>query len=109
MTADEIGQIITVINEVNDIVASITEAISEQSTTTKEIAGNVSYTSQGMADVNENVLTSSGFADQIAKEIADVTQDVGMVSDSSALVNQSARDLLELAGELKVLSERYSK
>jgi methyl-accepting chemotaxis protein len=108
-TADEISQIIKVINEVNDIVASITEAISEQSDTTKEIAENVSYTSSGMADVNDNVVTSSGFADQIAKEIADVTKDVGMVSDSSALVNQRAEELLVLANELKKMSKKYSK
>lgn len=109
ITADEILQIIKVINEVNDIVAGITEAISEQSDTTKEIAGNVAYTSRGMADMNENVVISSGFADQIAKQIAEVTNGVGMVSDSSELVNQSAKDLLALANELKELSKKYSK
>jgi methyl-accepting chemotaxis protein len=109
VTADEILQIIKVINEVNEIVAAITEAIREQSDTTKEIAGNVAYTSTGMADVNENVVISSGFADQIAKEIAEVTNDVGMVSESSELVNQSAKNLLVLANELKELSRKYSR
>lgn len=109
ITADEILQIIKVINEVNEIVAAITEAISEQSETTKEIAGNVAYTSRGMSDVNENVVISSGSADQIAKEIAEVASDVGMVSDSSELVNQGAKNLLVLANELKELSKKYSR
>ncbi len=108
LTADEISQIITIINEVNDIVASITGAIGEQSTTTQEISSNVAYTSTGIEEVNENVATTSLFADNIAKDIAEVNTDVGMISDSSSMVSKSAEELLNLANELREISARFS-
>jgi methyl-accepting chemotaxis protein len=107
ITADEILHIITVINEVNAIVSSITEAIGEQSKTTRVIAENVTFTSRGMSDVNENIVTSSGFAEKIAREIAGVTKDVGVVSENSEMVDQRAKNLLVLAEELKELSNKY--
>ncbi len=108
LTADEISQIITIINEVNDIVASITEAISEQAQTIQEISSNVAFTSTGIEEVNENVANTSLFADKIAKDIAEVNTDVGMISDSSSMVNNSAEELLNLANKLKEMSAGLS-
>ncbi|MFO7559205.1 MAG: methyl-accepting chemotaxis protein [Desulfobacterales bacterium] len=108
LTADEISQIITIINEVNDIVASITEAIGEQAQAIQEISSNVAYTSTGIEEVNENVANTSLFADKIAKDIAEVNTDVGMISDSSSMVNNSAEELLNLANKLREMSAGLS-
>ena len=77
------------VNEVNDIVGTIATAIEEQSTTTKEIAGNVSQASRGINEVNENVAQSSRVANDIASEINEVTQAAGEMSNNSSQIQSS--------------------
>jgi methyl-accepting chemotaxis protein len=105
-TVTEIGQILKVINDVNDIVSTIATAVEEQSVTTKEIAENVVQASQGIQEVNENVAQSSIVAGDIAKDIEDVNQASGEMSDSSNQVNMSAESLAKLS---EMLSEMVGK
>ncbi|MBU1161183.1 MAG: methyl-accepting chemotaxis protein [Proteobacteria bacterium] len=106
-TVTEIGQILKVINDVNDIVSTIATAVEEQSVTTKEIAGNVAQASQGIQEVNENVAQSSSVARDIAKDIADVNQASGEMSDSSSQVNMSAEALARLSETLNELVGKF--
>ena len=55
----EIAHILTVINDVDDIVSTIASAVEEQSVTTREIASNVTQASDGIQEVNEKVAHSS--------------------------------------------------
>ena len=59
MTVTEIGQITSVIKDVNDIVATIATATEEQLAATKEIAGSIGQASEGIQEVNENLSQSS--------------------------------------------------
>jgi methyl-accepting chemotaxis protein len=106
-TVTEIGQILTVINDVDEIVSTIATAVEEQSATTREIAGNVAQASQGIQEVNENIAQSSGVAGDIAKDIADVNQAAGEMSNSSGQVNMSAEALAKLSEKLNEMVRKF--
>lgn len=106
-TVSEIGQILKVINDVNEIVSTIATAVEEQSVTTKEIASNVAQASRGIQEVNENVSQSSAVSTEIAKDITDVNQATGEMSNSSSQMNLNSKELSKLAGELKNLVTRF--
>jgi len=100
-TVTEIGNILKVINDVNEIVSTIATAVEEQSVTTKEIASNVSQASQGIQEVNENVAQSNTVSKDIAREITDVNQATAEISNSSSQVSLNAEGLTKLASQLK--------
>jgi len=106
-TVTEIGQILKVINDVNDIVSNIATAVEEQSVTTKEIAENVVQASQGIQEVNENVAQSSVVAGDIAKDIENVNQASGEMSNSSNQVNMSAEALARLSETLNEMVGKF--
>jgi methyl-accepting chemotaxis protein len=107
VTVKEIGQITQVINEVNDIVATIAAATEEQLATSKEISGNISQASMGIQEVNENLSQSSMVSTEIAKDIGEVNQESAAMSNSSSQVDLSAQDLTGLAAELNRLLGRF--
>ncbi len=100
-TVDQIKQITTVVNDIDEIVSTIATAVEEQSVTTKDIADNVVQASQGILEVTENVAQSSTVAGEIAMNIADVSQSSGEISNSSSQVKLSAEQLNKMAEQLK--------
>ena len=107
VTVNEIEQILTIINNVNDIVSTITAAVEEQSITTKEIAENVSQAARGIQEVNENVAQGSTVAGEIAKDIADVNNAANEMTNSSGQVNLSANDLTKLSEQLSEMVGKF--
>ncbi len=106
-TVVQIDNITEVVNEVNDIVSKIAAAVEEQSTTTKEIAGNIAQASSGIGDVNMSVGQSNTVAADIARQIADVTQAAGSMSNSSSQVYLNAEQLAKLAAQLNEMVGRF--
>lgn len=106
-TVVQIDNISTVVSEVNDIVSKIAAAVEEQSTTTREIAGNIAQASSGIGDVNMSVGQSNTVAADIAKEISEVTQAAGSMSNSSSQVNLNAEQLAKLATQLNEMVGRF--
>jgi len=102
-----IESISKVVNDVNNIVATIATAVEEQSVTTRDIAGNVSQASLGIGEVNKNVSQSSTVSDDIAREIAEVNQASGEMSGSSTQVNHSAQELSNLAEQLNGMVGKF--
>lgn len=100
-TVEEINQISTIINSVNEIVATISAAVGEQSAATEEIANNIAQASQGLGEVNENVSQSSAVAGTITQDIAGVNIASTEISRSSQQVTTSAGRLQDLANELQ--------
>lgn len=107
VSIEEIEQVMKVIEEVNDFVGNIANAVDEQSSATREIAENVSQASLGIQEVNENVLQSSEAVEDVAKEIAEVSNSADRISNSSAMVRQHADDLAALMDELKAMVETF--
>ncbi|MBL0702126.1 MAG: methyl-accepting chemotaxis protein [Desulfosarcina sp.] len=106
-TVTEIEQISKIINDVNEIVATIATAVEEQSATSQEIAGNIAQASQGIQEVTENVAQSSSVSGEIAKDISEVNQSAGEMSNSSSQVNMSAEELSGLSEKLKEMVGQF--
>lgn len=100
-TVTDIGQISTVINDVNEIVTTIGSAVNEQSITTQEISNNVVQVSQGIQEINENVAQSSTFSAQIAGDIGEVNSLAGEMSDNCSQMKTNTEQLQGLADSLK--------
>jgi methyl-accepting chemotaxis protein len=106
-TVANIEEITKVINNVNEIVATITMAVGEQSKATEEIAMNINQAADGLGEVNENVSQISVVASTITSEIAMVNNATEEVSKSSSKVEISSTDLQGLSRDLKKLVEMF--
>ncbi|WP_022667700.1 methyl-accepting chemotaxis protein [Desulfospira joergensenii] len=102
-----IESIVTVINEINDIVTTVATAIEEQSATTQEISNNVSQAAAGVQDVNESVNQTSAVAGEVSQDIAQVSQAAGEISNGSQSVSTSASELSKLAENLDVMVHQF--
>ncbi len=100
-TTKDIGQISTIIHSVNEIVATISVAVGEQSSATQEIAGSISQASQGLMEVNENV-------NQISNVASSITQDIAMVNTASSSISESSNDVKGSADSLHALASRLN-
>ncbi len=107
LTITEITEISTIINKVNDIVATIAGAVGEQASATNEIAGNVAQAAQGIGEVNENVSQSSTVSGEIAREISGVSAVAEQLRDSSAKVNSQSTELAALAKQLGAIVNQF--
>jgi len=102
-TVSEIEKISGVINEVNQIVMTISTAVEEQSNTTGEIAGNVAQASQGVQEVNETVAESTLAVEQVSQTLTRVNRASSDMSGQSRAVDDSTHTLSRLAEELNRL------
>ncbi len=102
-----IQTIVTVIDEINDIVTTVASAIEEQSATTQEISSNVSQAASGVQEVNENVNETSTVAGQVTREVTEVSQAAGEMNSGSQQVNLSALELSKLAEELDQMVKQF--
>jgi methyl-accepting chemotaxis protein len=107
VTAREIGEIIAVIEDMNEIVTSISEAMEEQSVMTRDISDNVGQAAQGIAEITTGVAASSGMTRDISHEIEGVMGAADSMQAESAVVLQRAESLACLAGRLQELVGRF--
>ncbi|MFC1761483.1 methyl-accepting chemotaxis protein [Planctomycetota bacterium] len=106
-TVTEIARVGKIIEQVNEIVATIASAVEEQSATTRQIAGNVTQASTGIGEVNENVAQTTVVSGEIAREIAQVNETSSTITNNSQQVNSSATELSKLAEELNRLVGQF--
>ncbi len=106
-TVTEINEIARINKELDNIVSTISTAVDEQASTTREIAENIAQASSGLGEVNENISQTSEVSGTIAQEIAEVNEAAGEMSNASAQVRQSAEDLKQLSVELNGLMSRF--
>ena len=107
VTAREIGEIIGVIQEMNEIVASISEAMEEQAVMTRDISENVGQAAQGIAEINLSVTSSSSMTRDISGDIEGVLASSTAMQDESAVVQQRSDSLAGLAARLQALVGRF--
>lgn len=60
-----------------------------------------------MKEVNENVAQSSSVSEEIAREIAGVSEIAGDMKNRSSQENATANDLLKLVGKLLDIVNRF--
>jgi methyl-accepting chemotaxis protein len=103
----DIDQIVQVIRNVNEIVVTITAAIREQSTVTRDIAGNIAQASMGVRDANVRVAQTASVSGIIAKEIAELSGTGGQLSTTGSQEQASAKALSLLAEQLSQMVSKY--
>ena len=103
----DIAEISGIIDKINQVIASIGEAVDEQQAATREIAGKVAETSQGIGEVNEHVAQSSVVAGEITRDITAVYQAAERMSKDCKLVAESADQLSELSARLSDMTSTF--
>jgi methyl-accepting chemotaxis protein len=106
-TVLEIRQISDVITQVDEIVASIAVAVSEQTATTIEITENINQAAMGIGEVNENVAQSSTASFEIAESIEEVSSMTDELSSTSKDVEDTATSLGRVVTGLKEIVEQF--
>ncbi len=106
-SVQEIQEVTSVINQVQEFVSSSASAMEEQSITTREIASNISQLSQGIQEINTNVNQSSQASTQVAEDINTVNESASEISNTSAQVQTTAQELNELAERLREAASKF--
>ncbi|MCP4717845.1 MAG: hypothetical protein GY860_00175 [Desulfobacteraceae bacterium] len=99
-TIEDIRGIAQVINEVNEIVTTISHAVEEQSGTVSEIDINVSQGADAVQEVSTNVANTSTASTHISDDINDVSHSISQVFSNSQNIAQNSEKLSLLANEL---------
>lgn len=94
-SVDAIGEITTIINQINDISNTIASAVEEQTATTTEISRNVTETSKGSLEISENI---SG----VAKAAQETSSGVGQTQEAANELSRMASDLQKLVNQFKL-------
>ncbi len=103
----DIDKIVDVIKEVGTIVSSIAAAIEEQSTVTRDVAGNIAQASAGVNEANERISQTASVSKSIATDIAGISAGVGEISQGGEQVQSSASDLSVLSEQLKTMVGQF--
>ncbi len=106
-TVEEISQISSVVDEMNEIVKSIALSIGEQSAGTEAIAGNAADTSLVLSEINRNVAQCSESSGEVAGDIVDIRQSVSEMSESGSLVHKNSEELSNFAKVLKKMVGKF--
>jgi methyl-accepting chemotaxis protein len=88
-----IGDVSSIINEVNDISGTIASAVEEQTATTNEIGRNVTDAARGTGD--------------IARNISLVAESAESTTAGARDTETAAKELTEMANQLQVLVQRF--
>jgi len=75
-SVDAIGQIVAVIEEVNNLSASIAAAVEEQTATTNEISRNVVSVADSVKEVGSNIQQAAQGATEVSHSVQDAVQGV---------------------------------
>ncbi len=102
-----IKDIMTIINQINEIVSTITVAVEEQSTAAQEITSNITQTSQGLIEINENMSQGASISGEISGDIAMVSDASSQIAEKSSHVTSQASDLQTLSTELKKIVNSF--
>ena len=106
-SVQDIEKVGGVIRQVTEIVSTIATAIEEQSTVTKDIAGNIAQASTGVQDANQRVGQSASVSQNIASDIAEMNRASGEMSSGSEQVLTRASELAQLASNLQQTVGRF--
>ena len=107
LTVHNMKDVVAVISDVNDIIATIASAVEEQSVSTQEIAGNLANTNSALEGVNDAVAHTSELIHAVVQDMDDVNQASTSISTSSAQVDENATNLEQMAAHLKQELARF--
>lgn len=91
---EAIGQISTVINQINDISNTIASAVEEQTATTNEISRNVAEASKGTSEIAQNITS--------------VAQAAKNTSEGASSSQKAGGELARMAAELQAMVSEFN-
>ncbi len=95
------------VRHINDIISTISAAMEQQTSGTRQIADSVSQASLGLKEINEHVTQSAATAESLSEDIGRVDHEASRLSDDGLEVDQSADELRNLSNQLKTLVGRF--
>jgi methyl-accepting chemotaxis protein len=96
-----VDEITNFIKEINEIITTVNETMSQQNRAIQEITENISQASLGIKEINQNVSQTSEAAALVTNEITMVRDSASEASNSTAQLTQSAKELSKMAAMLK--------
>ncbi|MBF0277774.1 MAG: PAS domain-containing protein [SAR324 cluster bacterium] len=108
-TVNEIGNINTVINNVNEIVTMIATAVEEQNVTTQDIASNIGQATSGVKEVTNSIVQAAQLSNEMATNLGNVNEGVQGVKNSADEVSAKTGDVSKTSGELQSLVDELKK
>ncbi len=106
-TITEVGAITRVIDDVNEIMSKIAEAMVAQAGSASDVALNIEQASLGIAEVNGNVAQSAHVSSLIARDIGDVSLIAQSMSQSSTNMRSNSEVLSDLANQLRKMISAF--
>ena len=106
-TIISINEVIEVINNAKEMVATIAAAVTQQSSATQEISTNIEQLSHGIQEVNQNVHQSSQVANNISSDIALVNDASSEMADNSSQLQTRSAELKEMAEKLRHIVDNF--
>jgi methyl-accepting chemotaxis protein len=100
-TVEGINQVSTVIENINELIITISSSIGEQKSVTEEVSSNITQAASGLSEVNENVSQVSVAAENINHDISVINTTTDGISDNSLQIGTSGSNLKRLTEELQ--------
>ncbi len=106
-SVEHIKRIVSVINEVDDLISVTAASVEEQSVATQDIMENITTATQAISQVGSVASDNSSYVRTITQEVGDVRVSAMEMSENSGRVNQSSINLRQLADRLSHEMERF--
>ncbi len=102
-----IGDVVSIISEINDIVSSVAASIEQQSTATIDISNNVTEASQGAQSINEHLGQASLAANEVSADAGKLSSLVHEMNAEIGQVESSSSDLSALSEDLNAIVAKF--
>ena len=108
-TVTEIGNINSVIGDVNEIVTIIATAVEEQNVTTKDIASNIGQASGGVKGVTSDIAETAKVSQEMSDNLATINNGIGEIKEASSTVDSNVQDVSRTAMMLQSLVDELKE
>ncbi len=101
------GEVVTVIEEVNAIAQTIAAAVEEQSATSNEIARNIGEASTAATEVAKNVSQTAAGLTEVSSSIQKVNSETSSLADNISSLRDDGGKLISLNSDLEKVIESF--
>ncbi len=105
VTAREIMEISTVINDVNEIILFVASAVEEQSS---EVVENITRASEVIRDINQSIHASTLLAEKISGDTVEISKEANELSETADQVNLNSGELADIGEKLKTIVAKFT-
>jgi len=106
-TAENIQEIVEIIEGVDQVVHTIASAVEEQSATSIQISESLSRAFNDIDSLTHNVDQSNTSTNIIASEISELNQATQEILEDNQMLSQSAEKLIQFSDDLNLLVHRF--